>query len=52
MLSAAKVKAGCTKSRYTPELFLLKNANRFISYNETACARLPVEAGHEVIEAQ
>jgi len=25
MLSAAKVKMGCTRSRYTPELFLLIN---------------------------
>lgn len=52
MLSAAKVKAGCTKSRYTLELFLLKNANLIIPYNGSACARLPVEVGHEVIEAQ
>ena len=52
MLSAAKVKAGCTKSRYTPELFLLKNANRTILYNGSTCARLPAGVDHEVIEAQ
>jgi len=52
MLSAAKVKLGCTKSRYTPELFLLKNANLTIPYNGSACARLPAGVGHEVTVAQ
>lgn len=52
MLSAAKVKLGCTKSRYTPELFLLKNANLAIPYNGSTYVRLPAGVGHEVIVAQ
>ena len=44
MLSAAKVKMGCTKSRYTPEVFLLNNINISISYSERAYALPPAEA--------
>ena len=41
MLSAAKVKRGCTISRYTLESFLLNNVNGAITCNGRAYALLP-----------